>query len=422
MPFVQAANTSTTIWKDTDANNTVLDGNEALLRHIVTLMCDMSSLAFTSFTGTGTGKMAYQNGGVNAPTETWTITFSDATNFTVSGSVSGAQNAGTTGTAYISNGTNPIDALISFRIEVGGTAFVNTDAFVIAATENTYVNGDANTWILDQYKSNTEFGLYGTAAGNFLVMHGEGDGTEAIYIGLRFTRSAPTWNWEFRYLTGFAVNDDFGAQPGASPTTRVAWWDDDIPYWFISNARRFVVAGQVSNTYHAMYAGLFLAFGSPNEYPYPICVLGEKDDAEPWNSIDTQFNAFVKPGTDGAGYVRDVQGSNLVVGQGLGVTNVNLWPAAPMGSFDVLGAWENNENYGAAADHQLFPIVVIQPSSDPTDAPLGTNTFGVLDGVRRVTGTNQSVTTILTIDAVDHVVFNDIFRDLQESFWTLEMA
>lgn len=87
----------------------------------------------TAQTGTGNGKM---NGLTPDPTMTttsagagdlWTITFTSATTFNVSGSTQGAQPAGTVGVAY-DNGK------INFRIVSGGTAFVAGDTMTVQFT------------------------------------------------------------------------------------------------------------------------------------------------------------------------------------------------------------------------------------------------------------------------------------------------
>jgi hypothetical protein len=61
--------------------------------------------------------------------ETWTITATNATNFTVVGSVSGAQAAATVGTPYS-------NAFISFTINAGINPFVATDYFTITVLPN----------------------------------------------------------------------------------------------------------------------------------------------------------------------------------------------------------------------------------------------------------------------------------------------
>lgn len=82
------------------------------------------STEMIDYTGTGDGEMSRISRLYDSPNETWTITATSATNFTVSGSVSGAQADATVGTEY-SNG------VLRFIIEAGATAFVSGDIFLV---------------------------------------------------------------------------------------------------------------------------------------------------------------------------------------------------------------------------------------------------------------------------------------------------
>ncbi len=82
-----------------------------------------------AFVGTGNGTLVMSGvDGASPDGEVWTITFSDATNFAVSGSTLGAQAAGTVGTPYVSDGGE-----VSFLVTAGGTPFVNLDEFTFEA-------------------------------------------------------------------------------------------------------------------------------------------------------------------------------------------------------------------------------------------------------------------------------------------------
>ena len=78
------------------------------------------------------------NGTISAPavnqsvgnSELWTVTATSATNFTVSGFVSGGQSAATVGTAY-NNG------IVSFTITAGTTPFQNGDVFTFLVSSTT---------------------------------------------------------------------------------------------------------------------------------------------------------------------------------------------------------------------------------------------------------------------------------------------
>jgi hypothetical protein len=90
---------------------------------------DIFTVGTPNKTGTGNGTMtAVSVNSRTAVVETWTFTATNATNFTVSGSVSGAKAALTVGTPY-NNG------IILATVTAGGTPFVAADAFTVAITD-----------------------------------------------------------------------------------------------------------------------------------------------------------------------------------------------------------------------------------------------------------------------------------------------
>ena len=86
--------------------------------------------AATPGVNTGNGTVTGISADTLAVAETWTITFTSATSFTVVGSVSGTMTAGTTGVAYDNN-------RINFTINPGSTAFVTGDTFTLTTTQVT---------------------------------------------------------------------------------------------------------------------------------------------------------------------------------------------------------------------------------------------------------------------------------------------
>lgn len=410
MPFKQALETTALVWRNGQADTVQLDGHEALLRALVTFLADKAALS-VSYSGTGNGTINYLDGGVGAPSETWTITLTSATAFTVSGSSSGAQAGGTVGTNYTTTGST-LTSLLSFVIVAGGTPFVNTDAFTVTATVNG-INA-ADVWVLDTWNN---FDLYTDQIGGALWWHGEGDGTQAIYAGIRLRTDAGAviWNWIHRCSTGYSGSAEWSSQPGTSPDTFTAFWNNDIRYWIIGSGRRYCVSTKVSDRYHSMYQGLFLPFGSPTEYPLPITNMGEKDDEEAWNSTAGDFNSPLF--ADRNGHTRNVDGVWLINRDSITVGSIQIWPNNNLGS-SAESVWDNHENFNNG-DHQLFPAVLIEGSV--AGDPLSSNTFGVLDGIRMVTGFGNAPETVLTIGN-QHVVFQNIFRATAKDFWAMEMA
>ena len=89
----------------------------------------VTSVTPGSNTGNGTFTQVY--GGPDSVAENITITFSSATAFAVSGSVSSTMAAGTVGTLY----STP---QVEFMVTAGSAAFINGDTCVIVTTARTY--------------------------------------------------------------------------------------------------------------------------------------------------------------------------------------------------------------------------------------------------------------------------------------------
>jgi hypothetical protein len=87
----------------------------------------------TPGSNTGNGRMTQVLGRGQTVAENITISFTNATTFTVTGSVTGAMAGGTLGTLYQ-------NAQIEFLITAGTLAFVGGDTFVIATTARVYAD------------------------------------------------------------------------------------------------------------------------------------------------------------------------------------------------------------------------------------------------------------------------------------------
>ncbi len=485
MPFLQLENTNTLeAWRAGDQVE-VKDGYEALFRKLVEYGSGKPSVddAALVYTGTGTGLLANLDLKVDGVTETWTLDATSATNFTVTGSVSGAQGDATvdrpytssdvsgtatsgsitsltrTGETFIAKGVRvgdrvhnltqaeevfvisvdsettltmttlasgswngdsyvvnlPHAALISFEIKNGGTNFISGDDWVIPVTLGV-LSADADQWVIDRWDPFADHKSGGDTT-NYLHWHGEGDGTEAIYCGIRLEEDGPNviWNFGMRCFTGYSASQDFENQPGTSPEYFTAFWNQDMPYWVMLNARRYIVEAQVSGSDHGLYQGFFLPYGSPQEYPYPICIHCEKDDPEAWNSGAAGFSApFV---SDFNGATRTVGGVWMLTGTNVSDTIIQKWPRATFQA-KPQDLWDNAENF-ANGDYTLFPIVFRRGTETDVRNP---ETLGEFDGARMVTGFNNSSGTVITVGGTEHVVFQDIAKSERSDFWALEMS
>ncbi len=425
MPFLNA-NTSASVWRTGGVNQVVVqDGNRALYRTLVTYGAGKALIGAVTYVGTGDGTIDDLDGGVDGPAETWTITFTDATNFTVSGSVSGAQAAGVVGTNYTTTG-NAITSLLSFVITAGATPFVVADAWTIPVTLGT-LSGQSEQWVLDRWSPFTTAGAginaiddaasIGTSGA--LIWHGLGNGSEAFYQGIRITETPASqiWNFILRGYTGFSPTADWDTMPGVGPQVFTAQWNNDMEYWFVFNSRRYVGVWVVSTTMHMLYQGAILPFASPGEWPFPNAYFGEKDDEEAWNSTATQYAHGVHFPDEANGYIRDVAGIWLTADN----TTLDInFQEGIRGTINAANAiWDNHENFDSG-DHQLMPMTYV--TSRGTGTPLLSEAHGVADGCFQVTGFNNSPQTILSVGGTDHLVVNDIFQVEREDFWALRLA
>lgn len=96
-----------------------------LLEKLNTFLTATGSAFNLSYSGTGNGTLGSYKGGSASVAETFTITATSSTNFTVVGSVTGALSDATVGTPY--TGTK-----IQFTITAGATPFVAGDVFTIS--------------------------------------------------------------------------------------------------------------------------------------------------------------------------------------------------------------------------------------------------------------------------------------------------
>lgn len=95
-----------------------------LLSKLHTFLTATGSAYGLTYTGTGTGVMINYKGGASSVAETFTVTATSATNFTVVGSVSGSIGPATVGSTFT-------HAKLTFRINAGGTAFIAGDVFLL---------------------------------------------------------------------------------------------------------------------------------------------------------------------------------------------------------------------------------------------------------------------------------------------------
>jgi hypothetical protein len=285
------------------------------------------------------------------------------------------------------------------------------------------------------------------------VLKGPGlAGTDSVYIGLRF-KEVETTDEHSIYLSGYtgilAEATHFTQHFGRSP--EVAFFLDTNPmqYWLVASGRRFVVVAKSSTVYESAYAGLYLPYSLPAQYPYPLFVgamKGYKNLAtNNWRSVEQGHSAWFNPYRDNAlgadvvpssAYFLDPLSTwypivNLGYRQDANIAHMlpnyagpaNAWGTDNYASVST-DAWGAVEPGSAGAESQntmgyapafsktgrtLDGGYVLQPLSLVQCSP-AVSLYGVMDGVHAVPGDGNSAENTVTIDGKTYLVIPNAFR------------
>lgn len=156
--------------------------------------------------------------------------------------------------------------------------FLTTNSTLVAANQN---------WTVDKEETISTYSMVGVSSqpsytGDFrdIYMHGPGLAQQDnVYVNIRAYQSIPSslYNWYIEGATSFDTGDDWEEQAGNNIMSYPCIFplvNSLIDYWFIANGRRFIVVCKISGDFYATYNGLFLPYGLPSEYPYPLFVSG----------------------------------------------------------------------------------------------------------------------------------------------------
>jgi hypothetical protein len=154
----------------------------------------------------------------------------------------------------------------------------------------------ANGWVLEKSVTVTA----GQIEERYLRGPGSLD-TAPVHVNIR-TGAAPVegiyW-WKVYGSIAFDTSFEIGAQPGSSPGVNLLLWQNNIDYWFYINDRRFLVIAKIAASYFSLYAGFFLPFANPIEYPFPLFIAAtDKDPARIYTTTRSDFRCFADPGED----------------------------------------------------------------------------------------------------------------------------
>lgn len=223
-----------------------------LLDRLNTFLTATGSAFGLAYEGTGDGIFTDYAGGADSVAETFTITATSATNFTVTGSVTGSLPAATVGTPYSEDE-------IAFTLTAGGTAFISGDEFLISTappwTEKRKALGarlealEGNTGgyavqnIVDGRNAIGSVGwrVSGATFPNWIEIEFFEAETIASYQLAIFSASYPSYmpkDWKLQYYSGSWIDLD-------SQTDEESWGESEV--------RTYTVSSPVSATKYRLY-------------------------------------------------------------------------------------------------------------------------------------------------------------------------
>lgn len=260
----------------------------------------------------------------------------------------------------------------------------------------------ANDWVEESYTTTAD-----DDDPNTLYLRGRGS-TENEKVHVIIQTSSDNANfiqsWIVRCATGYDSRRSLELQPGVGPPVyfRCASIHPNLMnYWFYASDRRIIVVVFLSTGFaFAMYAGFFLAYANPVEYPFPLYVGATADRDEVITVENAGSRNFADPGS-GAAYLRDTNGLWVDVwNHGRGNTSDNfiganddreytIWPFNP-GSNDVREGNRTPANWDLRPPPGVpnaLPILPLQLAATRYRRPV----IGMLENAFWVPGANLSM-------------------------------
>lgn len=387
-------------WESGTANNYA-----DLLDRLNTFLTKGHALPIT-YGGTGNGTLNGLIGTASSVQETITVTWTSATAFTVTGTVTGSMGSGTVGTLFS-------HARVSFTAVAGGTPWAAgaTASFVMTPP-----------WVALRATAGSEY-----------IWRAPGDGnTDQIFVGAQtfFNATGDYYNWRLGGFTGFDSGLAFASQMGAVTSAILPLWNSTIPYWFVASGKRVIVVAKVSTVYEMAYLGFIDSYATPGQFPYPLAVGGSMSwQSEPvatsvnwrWSYTGNEHRACAFGGNYNA--ARDVDSPIILRKQdGLWRGFCGVGSSSPLGALWPYGNAINGSSNmtdvrpNLDGSYPLLPIVLAE------DMGTVENCFGELAGVMATTGHGNAAENTYTVGRDTWLVVQNIHRTTKVDYCAVRLA
>lgn len=278
-----------------------------------------------------------------------------------------------------------------------------------------------------------------------MMAPGSGTGRE-IYVNIKTQADATSgfYSWRVRGATGYTAGAAEGANPGELQSdVYFNLWQNSITYWFYVSDRRFIVVAKCSTAYISLYAGLFLPFGTPTQYPFPLFIGADYGKQCSWSQVNSARRMFCDPGGDlpsgldsnayyrtpggtWQGIVNHDASANNDYGQSFTTGQARMWPysgdhfVSTNSTYYEFGASLAGAASGRALDNfvttrqgerWLWPVQIIKADEAPP---------GVLEGVFCVPGVGMAAEQVITAGGAAHKAFQNISRASGNDFFVIK--
>lgn len=346
-----------------------------------------------TWSGAGNGTLSGLIGTASTVQETITVTWSSATAFSVTGSVTGSMGSGTVGTLFS-------HAKLAFTAVAGGTPFAagSTATFVVTPP-----------WTAMR-----------SSAGSEYIWRAPGDGgADQIFVGASVFSNVTGdyYNWRLGGFTGYAAGSAFTAQPGAMTDCILPLWNSSMPYWCIASGKRVIVIAKVSTVYESAYLGFIDSYATPGQWSYPLAIGGSMSwNTEPgatsvnwrWSYTGNEHRAFACGGNYAV--VRDVD-APIRVRKSDGTWRGFSIATGPYGLIWPYGCGMTDIRANLDGSYPLLPIVLAE------DMGAVENVFGELAGTMATTGFSNAAENTVTVGRDTWLVVQNIHRTTKVDYF-----
>jgi hypothetical protein len=275
-------------------------------------------------------------------------------------------------------------SIIGYVDNTGQLAHYNLIAAIKTAAE------DTGWWQTLRYDTSTE--------NHELILKGQGySGDREIYIGLRAYQNpdADYYNLLTAAFTGYVPENAFLAQPGVF--SGVPAHNQRIDYWINLSPQRIAAALKVGTpVYESFYIGHMLPYARPDQYPYPIVCAGMLNAAAATRFSETTHSMPYR--------------GNRV--------SLKLRNNAAFIQPECFPWTDNHINSSSYALRDTGGVYLLMPVVMHS---AGMGLWGELEGIFQCSGFNAAVEDTFTIDGLDYVLIQDVWRTGHNDYYALRL-